>query len=40
MDTFSCIPTNTTALANFDILKIDGVEDPLINADKLSDIDI
>ena len=40
MDTFSCIPTNTTALANFDILKIDGVEDPLINVDKLSDIDI
>lgn len=32
-------PTNTLATANFDILKMDAVEDPLINVNKLATID-
>lgn len=32
-------PTNTLASANFDILKIDAVEDPLINVNKLATLD-
>ena len=31
---------NTVALANFDILKMDGIQDPLININSLTDIDI
>lgn len=37
MDNF--IPTNTFASASFDVLKLDGVEDPLININKLSTLD-
>ena len=32
-------PTNTLASANFDILKMDAVEDPLINVTKLANMD-
>lgn len=32
-------PTNTLASANFDILKMDAVEDPLINVNKLATLD-
>ena len=32
-------PTNTLASANFDILKMDAVEDPLINVNKLANVD-
>ena len=32
-------PTNTLASANFDILKMDAVEDPLINVNKLATMD-
>ena len=32
-------PTNTLASANFDILKVDAVEDPLINVNKLATMD-
>lgn len=32
-------PTNTLASANFDILKIDAIEDPLINVNKLATLD-
>lgn len=32
-------PTNTLASANFDILKMDGVEDPLININTLATLD-
>ena len=32
-------PTNTLATANFDILKMDAVEDPLINVNKLATLD-
>ena len=37
MDNF--IPTNTLASVNFDVLKLDGVEDPLINVNKLATLD-
>lgn len=33
-------PTNTLATANFDILKMDAVEDPLINVNKLATLDL
>lgn len=33
-------PTNTLASANFDILKMDAVEDPLINVNKLATLDL
>lgn len=33
-------PTNTLACANFDVLKIDGVEDPYINVSKLATLDM
>ena len=32
-------PTNTLASANFDILKVDAIEDPLINVNKLATMD-
>lgn len=32
-------PTNTLSSANFDILKMDSVEDPLINVNKLASVD-
>lgn len=35
----SFTPTNTFATANFDILKIDGIDDPLINMNKLATLD-
>lgn len=34
------IPTNSLASANFDILKMDAVEDPLINVNKLATMDL
>ena len=37
MDGF--IPTNTLACANFDVLKMDAIEDPLININKLATMD-
>lgn len=37
MDNF--IPTNTFSSASFDILTLDGIEDPLININKLSTLD-
>ena len=40
MNDFGFNPINTLASTNFDVLKIDGVEDPLINAEKLSSIDL
>lgn len=40
MDMNTLIPTNTFANATFDILKMDGIEDPLINVDKLSAMDL
>ena len=33
-------PTNTFASTPFDVLKVDGVEDPLIDVNKLATIDI
>ena len=33
-------PTNTLASANFDILKMDAIEDPLINVNKLATLDL
>ena len=33
-------PTNTLASANFDILKMDAVEDPLINVNRLATLDL
>ena len=33
-------PTNTLASANFDILKMDAVEDPLVNLNKLATMDL
>lgn len=33
-------PTNTMALSSFDVLKMDDVEDPLINVNKLATIDL
>lgn len=38
-DICSFAPTNTLASANFDILKIDGVEDPLVDVNKLATLD-
>lgn len=32
-------PTNTFSSINFDVLKLDGIEDPMINTDKLTMID-
>ena len=40
MSDYTLIPTNTIASANFDVFKVDGIEDPLINLDKLSDVDL
>ena len=37
MDNF--FPTNTLASASFDVLKLDGVEDPLIDVNKLATLD-
>ena len=37
---FGLTPTNSLASASFDVLKIDGVEDPLINVDTLSNFDL
>lgn len=34
-----CSPTNTVALPNFDVLKFDAVEDPLIDVTKLTTVD-
>lgn len=36
---FGFTPTNSLASANFDVLKIDGIEDPLINVNSLSNFD-
>lgn len=33
-------PTNSFFTANFDVLKVDGVEDPMINVNRLSTIDL
>ena len=34
-----CSPTNTVSLSNFDVLKFDAVEDPLIDVTKLTTVD-
>lgn len=34
-----CSPTNTVSLSNFDVLKFDAVEDPLIDVTKLTAVD-
>lgn len=34
------VPTNTMASAPFDVLKMDGIEDPLINVNKLATMDL
>ena len=38
-DVCNFTPTNTLTSANFDILKVDGVEDPLIDVNKLATLD-
>ena len=39
MDICGFTPTNSLASASFDVLNISGVEDPLINVDRLSSTD-
>jgi hypothetical protein len=40
MNTYGLNPTNTLASASFDVLKMDGIEDPLINVNKLATMDL
>lgn len=37
---YNFVPTNTMASVSFDVLKTDGVEDPLINVNRLATIDL
>lgn len=38
-DLYGFTPSNTLASANFDVLKVSGIEDPLINVNKLATLD-
>ena len=39
MNNYGFNPVNTLASASFDVLKMDGIEDPLINVNKLATAD-
>lgn len=40
MDNYDFVPSNTMALSSFDVLKMDGIEDPLIDVNKLATLDL